>query len=959
MFFFAPQRGVLQPAHKLHVLPSQRFWLRSLLGLGAVVGVGQLANLLVPALAAPPRFVPAKAAPPAKSAAKTAPKPALKSASASASAATKNKSIDFVSQVQPIFVTNCYPCHSAQKVRGKLRLDAKALAMAGGLSGVAIVPGNSEKSYLVQRILGAGDEARMPLGHNPLTPAQIQTIRAWIDGGAVWPQSASVEVKPQKHWAYIKPTQHKPPVVRDKAWVRNPIDNFVLARLEKEGLKPSPPAERATLIRRVSLDLTGLPPTIEEVDAFLADKSPDAYDKVVTRLLASPRYGERWGRHWLDIARYADTNGYEKDRARTIWPYRDWVINAINNDMPFDQFAIEQVAGDMLPNATLAQRVATGFHRNTMINEEGGIDVEEFRQKAVVDRVETTATAFLGVTLQCANCHNHKYDEFSHKEYYQFTALLNNADEPEIEVPTPEVSARRAVLEAQIEKIRAGLENDFPLSEEAYAWEALKPLKATAASGATLQVQGDHALLASGPVPATETYAVTFNTDLKEIGALRLEALTDAALPQKGPGRSGAMGNGNFVLSEIKVTAAPVASGTAKAVVLSGAQADFSQQSFGVASAIDGDAKTGWAIAGPGNFNQNRVATFTLKDKLGFEGGTLLTVTLDQQYAQHMLGKFRISAGRQAQAPIVQSEQDAARKRSQFLAAKMAEWEKQVAAKSATWIPLEPLKFSRNYGATITKLDDRSLLFTGDNLYRDEYKLEFASDLKTITGMRLEVLPHPELPNGGPGRNPDGGFLLSEFAVAAGALNRADALAPVELQSAVADFGSSPQQAIDGKKDTHWTVPGDAQPHAIVFRFNETIANEAGSRFALSLLQNYHQQENIGRLRVWVTGHQSTLEASGLPAEIESIVVTPAAQRTAQQQAQLKQHFLETTPLLNERQQQIAALRTAMPRYQTTLAMTERAVPRVTQIHKRGEFFNLGDEVSPGVPAALHPLSAS
>jgi hypothetical protein len=260
----------------------------------------------------------------------------------------------------------------------------------------------------------------------PLTAEQVGLLRAWIDQGAKWPDAASV--KGREHWAYQKPVRQTAPEVQTHVfgWPRNPIDSFVLSRLAQEGLAPAAELDRARLIRRVSLDLIGLPPSPEEVDAFVNDPSADAFEKVVDRLLASPHYGERWARPWLDLARYADTHGYEKDPKRSIWPYRDWVIAALNKDMPFDQFTIEQIAGDLLPGATLEQRVATGFHRNTMINTEGGVDPEEYRVAAVVDRVNTTATVWLGTTLACAQCHTHKYDPFTQQEYYQLLAFFNS-----------------------------------------------------------------------------------------------------------------------------------------------------------------------------------------------------------------------------------------------------------------------------------------------------------------------------------------------------------------------------------------------------------------------------------------------------------------------------------------------------------------------------------------------------
>ena len=352
-----------------------------------------------------------------------------------------DSAVDFARDIKPILDTSCVSCHGPQKQKGGLRLDVKSAAMKGGTSGVTIVPGKGKDSPLVHRVLGLGDEDRMPLKKDPLTERQVQLITAWIDQGARWPEEAGAQVVEAKHWSFVKPVRPEVPKVTDAAWVRNPIDAFVLARLEKEGIKPSPEAPKETLIRRVSLDLTGLPPTPKEIVDFLKDESPGAYERVVDRLLASPHYGERWGRHWLDGARYADSSGYSIDAPRSMWAYRDWVIAAMNADMPFDQFTIEQIAGDLLPKATTADRIATGFHRNTQINQEGGIDPEQFRVEANIDRVNTTGTVWLGLTIGCAQCHNHKFDPIAQKEYYRLFAFFNSEvfdpkkpDEPKLKV---------------------------------------------------------------------------------------------------------------------------------------------------------------------------------------------------------------------------------------------------------------------------------------------------------------------------------------------------------------------------------------------------------------------------------------------------------------------------------------------------------------------------------------------
>ena len=337
----------------------------------------------------------------------------------------ENGSGIFASEIRPILAARCYPCHGPELQQNGLRLDSLAAILKGSANGSVVIPGDSEKSPLVRRILGL-DRPQMPYGGPPLPADDVELIRKWIDQGARGPDSAApiAAANPVKHWAYVKPVRPDVPKVKNAAWCRNPIDNFVLARLEKEGLKPSPEASKEMLIRRVSLDLIGLPPTPEEVDAFLADHSPQAYEKVVDRLLASPHFGERWAAPWLDLARYADTNGYEKDMRRTMWKYRDWVINAFNEDMSFREFTIEQIAGDMLPQPSTEQLIASGFNRNAMTNMEGGVDPEEYYWYTQVDRVNTTATVWLGSTLACAECHNHKFDPFTQKDYYRFLAFF-------------------------------------------------------------------------------------------------------------------------------------------------------------------------------------------------------------------------------------------------------------------------------------------------------------------------------------------------------------------------------------------------------------------------------------------------------------------------------------------------------------------------------------------------------
>jgi len=396
--------------------------------------------------------------------------------------------VDFNRDIRPILSDSCFHCHGPDPSQRKadLRLDTEAGALAN-LSGIAtLVPGKPDDSELFRRIASTDNGERMPpakSGREPLTPRQIALVRKWIEQGAQW----------QKHWSLIPPVRPEVPPFQGDGWEQNPIDAFIRARLRRENLQPSPRAEKAVLIRRVTLDLTGLPPTPAEVDAFLADNSPRAFETVVDRLLASPRYGERMASRWLDAARYADTNGYQSDGIRYMWRWRDWVIEAYNRNLPFDQFTIEQLAGDLLPNPTLDQRIATGFNRNHRGNAEGGIIPEEYAVEYVVDRVDTTATVWLGLTMGCARCHDHKYDPISQQDYYQVFALFNNVPErgraikygnspPVIKAPTREEQQLLQALAIQL----AGAEAHFAtlqtdLAQAQAAWE-----KAQAAGGDTL-----------------------------------------------------------------------------------------------------------------------------------------------------------------------------------------------------------------------------------------------------------------------------------------------------------------------------------------------------------------------------------------------------------------------------------------------------------------------------------------
>jgi hypothetical protein len=455
--------------------------------------------------------------------------------------------------------------------------------------------------------------------------------------------------------------------VKNTVWPQNRIDHFVLSRLEKDGSSPSPAADRTTLIRRLSLDLCGLPPSIEDVDQFLADSQPGAYERLVDRLLAAPQYGERWGRHWLDAARYADSNGFTIDGPRSIWSYRDWVIDAINSGMPFDQFTIEQVAGDLLPAAVRDQLVATGFHRNTLINQEGGTDPEQFRVESVVDRVNTTGSVFLGLTIGCARCHEHKFDPLSQRDYYQVFAFFNNTEDvksiqPVIPLPTPRQAVRQKELKSEIAAVSKALKaHDAAIAAGQADWEkrvasitgptwvTLDPSQFVSEAGATINKFDDKSLIAggNGNIPANDTYVVRADVLLDRIAAVRLEVLTNSGLPKNGPGLAE---NGNFVLSEFEASAAPLAGDGAKSrpVKFGRTTSDWSQEGYPIEHAVDGNPQTGWAInvgKGQGSANVDREAIFIIEKPIEQPGGSRLTFRFQQKHGspKYLVGRFRLS----------------------------------------------------------------------------------------------------------------------------------------------------------------------------------------------------------------------------------------------------------------------------------------------------------------------------
>lgn len=562
----------------------------------------------------------------------------------------------FKSAIRPLLEQHCVDCHNGADPQSGLNLSSIRGIQLGGDHGPLFVAGQSQDSLLIKVLEGQGEIARMPKDSEPLTPAQIALIKQWIDAGAALPEPAPLERRRSDHWSFQPIRRPAVPVEAGDAWCRNEIDAFILRKLRAEGLEPSPRTTAATLARRAALDITGLlPPPDRRWDW----DSPAEYRRYVDHLLASPAYGERWGRHWLDAARYADSNGFTIDSGREIWKYRDWVIHALNANLPFDQFVIEQLAGDLLPDARTDQIVATGFHRNTLINEEGGTDQEQFRVEAVVDRVNTTGTVFLGLTVGCAQCHSHKYDPITQREYYQLLAFFNSTDEysdstRKFPVPTPAQRQQTQQLQ-QLRTQQAGVLKQFDdrhtsqlapwIAQVAAtadtAWEPLTNLQLSSERGSVLTVQDSGAIFVDFSIPPTDTFLISSPTP-SAFTAIRLEALTHDSLPQRGPGRAG---NGNFVLSEFRASVEQ-ADGTRQPIKFARAVADHSQSGYPISEAIDGRSDTGWAInVKSGSLNVDRQAIFVAQQPVKLPPDATLRIELEHAHRdpKYLLGLFRLS----------------------------------------------------------------------------------------------------------------------------------------------------------------------------------------------------------------------------------------------------------------------------------------------------------------------------
>jgi mono/diheme cytochrome c family protein len=807
--------------------------------------------------------------------------------------------VDFSSQIRPIISGKCFSCHGADEGsrKAKLRLDLRDEAIKDRKGIRAIVPGDLANSEMVRRITAADPDDVMPppkTGHK-LTESEIELLKRWIQQDAPY----------TPHWAFVKPERPPLPKVGMKSWPKNALDRFVLAKLEKNGLKPSPPADRYTLIRRLSLDLTGLPPTPQEVEAFVNDHQRDATERLIDHLLGSPAYGERWARVWLDLARYADSAGYGSDPLRLdIWPWRDWVIKALNRNLPYDRFTIEQIAGDLLPGATEEDQTATGFHRNTMTNTEGGTDDEEYRVAAVKDRANVTAQVWMGLTMGCAQCHSHKYDPITHREYYQFFALFNQTEDndqpdekPTLPLPSQaqrekmdELKAQMASLEKERGLTTAEFETELADWEEAQAkgvdWIALEPFDLKSSGGTTLSPLPDHSILASGTAPDADTYTVKARANATNLTAVRLELLPDPSLPQQGPGR--AAETGKAVLTEFRLALRSPKTEPPRAryvrVELPGAQRILSLAEVQV-------------------FNgSENVASRAKASQSSTDGGAEASRAVDGNTD----GDFASASTTLTRA------QDS------------PWWELDLGAET----PLEELA-----------LWNRTDLGLGTRL-ADFKVLALDAQRKTVWEKSVGSPPNPV------------------------AFLRVSAEKEIKLQNASADFGEKDYEAakaIDGNTDAKngWSI-GDktGQAHAASFEVEGNPFEESGALMIFTLVQKYGTNHMLGHFRISAT--TQSLPVRELPERIKEILAVKPEERSDEQRAALADHFRDLAPSLAKVNQRLKKLRkdlddikpVALP-VMRELAADKR---RETHILNKGNFLDPGEKVEPGVPAAFHPF---
>jgi hypothetical protein len=814
--------------------------------------------------------------------------------------------VDFNRDIKPILSNQCFFCHGPDKAERQggidgLRIDTREGATADLGGHVAIAPGDIDASTLLDRVSSTDDGDRMPPpgSGRPLTETEIDLLRRWIDGGAQYAQ----------HWSYVPPVRPAVPAVatvNGSHWPHNPIDHFILVRLQHEGLSPSEVADRYTLIRRLSLDLTGIPPTIQEVDEFVSDTDPSSYEKWVDRLMAKKAYGEHWARLWLDLARYADSAGYADDPLRTIWLYRDYVIQSINENKSFDQFTIEQIAGDLLPGATDQQVIATAFHRNTMTNSEGGTDDEEFRNAAIVDRVNTTLAVWMGTTMACAQCHSHKYDPITQEEYFKLFAILNNTEDadrrdesPLHSVYTAEQESTKSQLETEAEQLKQTLAtltpdliaernewlDDFPRD---LAWSPLTVQTASNDSGNEMIVDGS--VVAVANAADTDIYRVSASVD-PDTRAISLQTLPHESLPGGGPGHGG----GNFVITQIHASVTPPdsasPSGRFVRIELPGKQRMLSLAEVEVFSGDKNVATLGKAT----------------QSSTGFDGPAELAIDGNTD------GRY-VDAKSTTHTEISDDPW----------------WELDLQSPHAID---RIVVWNRTDEGTVERLKDFRILVLSDQR-KDVWEQVVADPPK----------PSVELATGGP--------------------------RPLKFSQAIADYNQSGFDASsvlkpmnDKNKTSHgWAVGGQAnKPHRLVLILSPASEIPSGGLLTITIEQKSpHHRHTVGRFQLSTTSDARVKPWASTPPEVLAAVSTAADQRSEAQGKAIDDHFLSIAPSLTKQRKRAADIAKELTDIQPITVPVLRELAdgkrRTTRLQHRGNFMSLGDEIQPGTPEIFHPL---
>ncbi len=820
--------------------------------------------------------------------------------------------VDFNYDIRPIISGKCFKCHGPDEAGRKahLRLDSRDEAMTPHDDVQAIVPGDLEKSELIARITSTDDDDVMPppKEHKKLTESEVALLKKWIAQGA--------EYKP--HWSFVKPergevpriadcglqTADWPQGVRPEDWSRNPIDAFVLQRMVKAGLKPSPQADPHALCRRLYLDLTGLPPTPQEVEDFTQSaigNRQSAIESLVDHLLASPHFGEKWARMWLDLARYADSTGYGSDKFRlNIWPWRDWVIDAFNRNLPYDQFTIEQIAGDLLPNATTEQIAATAFNRNTMTNVEGGIVNEEYRVAAVKDRIATTAQTWMGLTMQCAQCHSHKFDPIAQKEYYSFFAIFNQTEdanredeEPRMPVPTAEqktetdrLNQEIAALEKKRDELTPAFEAELREWEtkmkKTVDWTVLEPSDVSQVTAAAFTRKPDGSIFVGDSGEKTK-YVVKTRTHLEGITAFRLELIPDAELPAGGAGHAE---NGNFVLNEFSVVAtSPDAKAPRARYVRIEAPGKERILSLAEVQVFKGDAN----IAGKGKAFQSST---------DFNGSANLAI--DNNTDGEFERSHSVTHTKKSENPW---------------------WELDLGAETEID---RIVIWNRTDGGLGTRLaNSRAIVLDGAH--------------KELAELKLKEGPNPSV----------------EF-------QPQEALLPIALHHASADFSQKDfpvENAIDGDsgKNSGWAVaPETSKPHAAVFETKQPVGN-GDTLLTFRLEQNWGDNHVLGRFRISATTAPPPVRE--LPHEVKTILAIDESGRSAEQREQIASYFRPLSKFAAEIEKQMAAKRKELAAIKPVLLPVMREVSakqrRETHLLSKGNYLTPAEKVEPGLPAAF------